>query len=295
MSVVVNTEQAQSWNGYEGEHWARNQGRWDAVNGGFDDLLLTTAVLGEHDRVLDVGCGSGSTTRQAGRRVCRGEVLGLDLSAPMLARARESARREGLAHVRFEQGDAQVHELPADTYDVAISRFGVMFFADPVAAFTHIARALKPRGRVAFLCSGEPEGNEWLQALAALRDLLPIGGFGTPGAPGMFSLADPDAARATLSAAGFEGVDVVGARAYGIWGRDAEDAAGFLLGSGPGRHLLSQVDEESREWARRRLAAILRGHESDGAVRLRTSAWLVTGRRTDRSERAVARPEKSSE
>lgn len=281
MRHVANTAQAQAWNGYEGDHWARNQGRWDAVNGGFNHVLLTAAALMERDRVLDIGCGSGCTTRLAAQQAVRGGALGLDLSAPMLARARESARREGVGNVTFEQADAQVHAFAPDAYDVAISRFGVMFFADPVAAFANIARALRPGGRVAFVCAGEAGANEWLQALGELRDILPIGDFGAPGSPGMFSLADPDSTRALLVSAGFEHVEVVPVQAYGIWGRDAEDAADLLLGSGPAHHLLGQVDEEARARARRKLTGILRTHESDGAVRLRTGAWLVTARRSN--------------
>ncbi|MFE3179563.1 class I SAM-dependent methyltransferase [Streptomyces violascens] len=279
MQHVANTAQAQAWNGYEGDHWARNQARWDAVNEGFNRQILAAAALTEHDRILDVGCGSGCTTRLAAQQASSGEALGLDLSAPMLARARESARREGVGNVSFEQADAQVHAFAPDAYDVAISRFGVMFFADPVAAFVNIARALRPGGRLAFVCAGEAGANEWLQVLGELRDILPIGDFGAPGGPGMFSLADPDGTRALLSAAGFANVEVASAEVYGIWGRDAEDATGFLLGSGPARHLLGQVDDDTQEHARQKLTGILRAHESDGAVRLRTGAWLVTANR----------------
>ncbi|MFB7550182.1 class I SAM-dependent methyltransferase [Streptomyces sp. NPDC056154] len=276
---VVNTAQAQAWNGHEGDHWARNQERWDAVNGGFDRLLIAAASIAGHDRVLDIGCGAGSTTRLAGRHARRGTASGFDLSAPMLARARASARREGSANVSFEQADAQVHDFASHAYDVAISRFGVMFFADPVGAFANIARALRPGGRLAFVCTAEAEANEWLRALAELHDILPIGGFGAPGSPGMFSLASPESTREVLASAGFEHIDTARVEAYGTWGRDGEDAADFLLDSGPGRHLTSQVDEDARIRARRKLTGILRTHERDGAVRMRSTAWLVTADR----------------
>ncbi|MET8684746.1 class I SAM-dependent methyltransferase [Streptomyces sp. NPDC004732] len=276
MQNVINTEQAQAWNGYEGEHWARNQDRWDAVNAGFNSPLLDAASVGQNDRVLDIGCGAGQTTRLAARRASNGHALGLDLSAPMLAEARHAARREGPDNVDFTQGDAQVHPFDPGAYDVAISRYGVLFFADPVAGFGNIARALRPGGRAAFVCGAYPEGNEWLQAFAALRDLLPIGGFGAPGGSGMFSLADVDRTCEVLSAAGFEDIGATRVETYGTWGRDAADAAGFLLDSGPGRHLTSQVTPEVRGRARERLTEILRPHEADGALRLRSTALLVT-------------------
>ncbi|MBD0742703.1 class I SAM-dependent methyltransferase [Streptomyces sp. CBMA152] len=276
MQHIVNTDQAQAWNGYEGEHWAQNQDRWDAVNAGFNEPLLDAAAIQERDRVLDIGCGNGCTTRLAARRAPDGRVLGLDLSAPMLARARESAQREQIPNVAFEEGDAQVHDFEPGAFDVTISRFGVMFFADPFAAFSNIRRALRPGGRLAFICAAGAEDNEWLQAVAALRDILPVGEFGTPGSPGMFSLADPDRTGQILSAAGFEHIDAVRVEAYGTWGRNAADAASFLLTSGPGRHLTSQVAPEVQDRAHRTLADILSTHEENGALRLRAPAWLIT-------------------
>ncbi|MGW0391233.1 class I SAM-dependent methyltransferase [Streptomyces sp. NPDC003042] len=279
MDHLVNTDQAQAWNGYEGTHWARHQDRWDAVNDGFNATLLDAASIGARERVLDIGCGAGRTTRLAARQAVEGGALGLDLSAPMLERARASADREGLENVTFTQGDAQVHDFTPGAFDVAVSRYGVMFFADPVAAFTNIGRALRPGGRLAFICAAEAEGNEWLQALASLRGILPIGEFGAPGAPGMFSFADRYRPLRILSTAGFEAARAVRVEAYGDWGRDAEEAAAFLLDSGPGRHLLDQVGPEQRERAHRTLADALRPYESGGAVRLRSSSWLVTAGR----------------
>lgn len=282
MEHMANTEQARAWNGYEGTQWALNQDRWDAVNDGFNGPLLDAAAIGAHEHVLDVGCGAGRTTRLAGRRAAEGRATGLDLSAPLLERARGSARDEGSANVSFTQGDAQSHPFAPGGFDVAISRYGVMFFADPVAAFANIAGALRPGGRLAFVCPAEADGNEWLQALAALRGILPVGEFGAPGSPGMFSLADPERTLRVLSAAGFEAARAVRVHADGVWGRDAEDAAGFLLGSGPGRHLLDQVGPEEQRLARRTLTDALRPHERDGSVLLRSSSWLVTAGRPAR-------------
>ncbi|MFI6001387.1 class I SAM-dependent methyltransferase [Streptomyces sp. NPDC051366] len=279
MQHIANTVQAQAWNGYEGTHWAQNQDRWDAVNAGFNEPLLTAAAIKERDRVLDIGCGAGSTTRLAARRAGNGRALGLDLSAPMLTRAREAAQREDIGNATFEQGDAQVQAFEPGTFDVMISRFGVMFFADPVAAFANIGRALRPGARMAFICGAEAEGNEWLQAIAALRDILPMGNFGAPGSPGMFSLADPDRTREVLSAAGFEHINAAHVEAFGTWGQNADDAAAFLLDSGPGRHLTSQVAQEVQDRARQTVTNILRTHEEHGALRLRSTAWLVTANR----------------
>lgn len=273
---VVNKDQERAWNGYEGAYWARHQDRWDAVNDGFNQPLLDAAGIGPRDRVLDIGCGAGRTTRLAARLAPQGTAVGLDLSAPMLERARASAAEERTANVLFERGDAQVHPFAPGGFDVALSRYGVMFFADPGAAFANVGRALSPGGRLAFVCPARPEDNDWFRALAALRGILPVEEFGAPGAPGMFSLAAPGCASGILAASGFEAVESVRVEAYGDWGRDAEDAAAFLLDSGPGRHLLDRAGPTEAGRARRALADALGPYERGGAVRLRSSCWLVT-------------------
>jgi len=279
MHPVINTEQATVWNGYDGVHWAEHADRWNAVNAGFNDSLFTAAAIGEGDRVLDVGCGTGQTTRLAARHARRGRADGIDLSAPMLERARAAAAAEGIANATFEQGDAQVHPFPGGGFDVAISRFGVMFFADAVAAFANIGRALRPGGRLAFLCMGEMHRSEWLGVLAAMREHAPVLEDAAPGAPGMFSLADPARIREVLTGAGFVAVTATPVEAPMHFGRDAEDAAAFLLSSGPARFALDQVDQAAADRARQAVMAALRSHEGPGGVRLRGAAWLVNATR----------------
>ncbi|MFD5326216.1 class I SAM-dependent methyltransferase [Streptomyces sp. NPDC127092] len=280
MPDIVNAEQALAWNGSEGAHWARTQDRWNAVNEGFNEPLLDAAGITDGHRTLDIGCGAGQTTRLAARRAPRGSALGLDLSGPMLGEARNRAAAEGIANVTFEQGDAQAYPFEAAGFDAAISRYGVMFFADPEAAFGNIGRALRPGGRLAFVCPAEPAHNGWVVAMTALRGILPVGDFGTPGLPGMFSLSFPDRIRAVLTSAGFTGLAVDSVEAYGAWGAGADDAADFLLGTGPGRHAMDQVGTAARERARRALTDHLRDHEAaDGTVLLRSASWLVTAER----------------
>ncbi|MFD7976313.1 class I SAM-dependent methyltransferase [Streptomyces sp. NPDC059071] len=280
MPDIVNAEQARAWNGREGAHWARTQDRWNAVNEGFNEPLLDAAGITDGHRTLDIGCGAGQTTRLAARRAPRGSALGLDLSGPMLGEARDLAAAEGIANVTFEQGDAQAYPFEAAGFDAAISRYGVMFFSDPEAAFGNIGRALRPGGRLAFVCPAEPAHNGWVVAMTALRGILPVGDFGTPGLPGMFSLSFPDRIRAVLASAGFTGLAVDPVEAYGAWGAGADDAAEFLLGTGPGRHAMDQVDTAAQERARRALTDHLRDHEAaDGTVLLRSASWLVTAER----------------
>ncbi|MFC9325255.1 class I SAM-dependent methyltransferase [Kitasatospora sp. NPDC057015] len=276
MHQVVNTEQAQAWNGYEGQHWADHHDRWQAVNEGFDEHLFTAAAIGPDDRVLDIGCGTGRTTRSAARRAPGVRALGLDLSAPMLARARAATADDDPADVAFVQGDAQVFAFPPASFDVVVSRFATMFFSDPVAAFTNVRTALRPGGRLALVCMGDPDRNDWLRALFALRPHLPLPPLPSLGDPGMFSLADPARIREVLSGAGYSQIDSTAVEAPMHWGRDAADAARFLLGSGPAHHLLARVDAATARRAEEALTAALRPHAGPDGVRLRGSARLVT-------------------
>ncbi|MBA0053183.1 class I SAM-dependent methyltransferase [Streptomyces sp. AJS327] len=280
MTDVVNVAQAQAWNSHEGAHWAHHQDRWNAVNEGFDEPLLDASGIVVDHSVLDLGCGSGQTTRRAALRAPRGRLLGLDISATMLAEARARTRLEGVTHAAFFQGDAQVYPLPPASFDRAISRFGVMFFDDPVAAFDNVRQALRPGGRLAFVCPAEPHLNDWVTAVTSLSEVLPVDDFATPGQPGMFSLTSPDLIHRTLTEAGFTDITVNQTQAHGTWGDDPTDAAEFLLGTGPGLHLLSRVDPATQARALTALTDHLRGHvAADGTVRLRGSAWLVTADR----------------
>ncbi|MGH3658618.1 MAG: class I SAM-dependent methyltransferase, partial [Micromonosporaceae bacterium] len=172
MDTIVNAHQFDAWNGYEGRHWADHQDRYDAVNHGFNEPLLRAAAIGAAERVLDIGCGCGQTTRLAAGQAVRGAAVGVDLSWPMLARARRTAERDNVGNVTFEQGDAQVHPFPGGGFDVAISRFGIMFFTDPVAGFGNIMRALRPGGRIAFLSLRAIDDSEIGGVLAAIRPHL---------------------------------------------------------------------------------------------------------------------------
>jgi len=265
---IVNTHQAEAWNGYEGEHWAANHDRYDAVNAGFNDVLLAAADLSPGDRVLDVGCGNGRISRLMAPHVAH--VTGVDLSEPMLARARATAA--DVRNATFEHGDAQVFPFPPHAFDVAVSRFGVMFFADPVAAFANIRGALRPGGRLAFL---------------SMRDLGDLAGvfaaFGgspmsTSTETGPLSLSDPAVIDRVLTGAGFTDVTAEAVEADQVWGRDVADATEFIMGWGPVRFALRDASASTVDTVRQSVAGALAPHADRDAVRLRGTARLVTAR-----------------
>lgn len=279
-SEIVNVEQAEGWDGPEGEYWAAHQARFDATIRPHHARLMAAAAIAPGERVLDIGCGNGLTSRDAARAAGPGgSVLGVDLSGPMLARAEQLAKDEGLGNIRFEQADAQVHPFEAGAFDLAMSRFGVMFFADPVAAFTNIASAVRSGGRLVMLVWQSLAGNEWI---TAMRDALAVGRdlpVPPPGAPGPFALADTDYARRTLTEAGFTDVTFAGSEQPFNVGPDADDAYGFAAGLNPVQMMLADLDEPTRARALDNLRATIADHESPDGVVFRSAAWIITARK----------------
>lgn len=146
--MIANVEMAAAWDGDEGEEWARDWERYDRAVLDHHGALFDAATIGDDERVLDIGCGNGQSTRDAARAAGNGSAIGVDLSSRMVERARELAKLEGVTNVTFERVDAQVHPFDAAAYDVVISRFGAMFFADPASAFANIGAGLRPGGRL---------------------------------------------------------------------------------------------------------------------------------------------------
>ena len=278
---LVNTGQAEAWNGYEGTHWAGHADRYDAVNSDVNAPLLAAAGFAGDARVLDVGCGNGQLTRLAARRAPRGHAVGLDLSAPMLGTARRRAEEEGVGNVTFVRGDAQTHPFGAPPFDAVLSRFGVMFFADPVAAFGNLAGALRPGGRLAFVSMLPFEEQDLGTVVAAMARALPeppwqYGADADPESKGPVSLSEPSVVRGVLERAGFADIGTERLDAVQRWGDDAEDAAAFLAAWGPVRHHMDGVGDEV---ARRALAAMtesMRRYEGPRGVELDGPALLVT-------------------
>ena len=274
-----NADMASAWNGEEGEDWAARADRYDAASARFDPALFDGAGIAATDRVLDVGCGAGISTRAAARLATAGHATGIDLSAPLLAEARRRSEAAGLTNTTFVQGDAQVHPFEPGAYDVAISRFGAMFFGDPVAAFANTARALRPGGRLALLSWREPAHNEWLlvirRTLAAGRPLPEP----PRDAAGPFGLSDPNRVCRILTSAGFDAVDLTEVPGAVRLGADGNDAFEFVRGLGLARGLLGGLDHGAQRAALDELRAALAEREVPGGVLLGASAWLATARR----------------
>lgn len=171
---ATNTEQLRAWDGTEGDYWAAHANQYDSAVDGYHQPLLDLAAITPDDAVLDIGCGTGQTTRDAARLATAGSALGIDLSARMLDVARAKADQEGLDNVSFEQGDAQIHGFAPASFDVALSRTGSMFFGDPTAAHANIARALRPGGRLALAVWQPMAENEWFTSFVGALSPLDV-------------------------------------------------------------------------------------------------------------------------
>jgi SAM-dependent methyltransferase len=275
--MTANAAQVETWNGDNGRHFVAEGARLERMLEPHTDRLLAAAAIRPSERVLDIGCGCGDTTVRAARAADGGHALGVDVSAVMLDEARLLAERELLGNVGFEQADVQTHPFAAGGFDVALSRFGVMFFDDPQAAFTNVATALRPGGRLVFVCWQEPRKVDYftLPAKAAAAHVGPARRPG-PGEPGPFSLADPERIRTLLSEAGFAAVDVADLTVRSWFGQDVEDVVGYYRGMPMARSLVADADEQTTEAVYQTLRDALRPRESEAGVQLAAAAWLVT-------------------
>jgi SAM-dependent methyltransferase len=227
--------------------------------------------------VVDIGCGTGLTSREAARAAAPGRVVGVDVSERMLERARQLTAAEGLDNVRYEVGDAQVHRFEPAGFDVAISRFGTMFFSEPAAAFANIAAALRPDARLVLLVWQRYEHNEWAQAIdAALGDAAQSP---QPGAD-PFSLGDTEATAGLLEGAGFDGVRFADVHEPVLYGHELDAALAFVRGFQSTSAALASLSDGDAARTVERLREMLAAHYSaERGVVLDARSWLITARR----------------
>lgn len=281
-----NAEQIKYWNEISGPKWVALHDRISVQIRplGLRALERARIVAGEH--ALDVGCGCGETTMEIARRVgSAGRVTGIDLAAVMLERARTAAAACGLGWVHFENADAQTHRFPPGAFDLCFSRFGVMFFSDPSAAFANIGTALRSAGRIVFLCWQSLRDNPWAMVpLTAAAQYIALPQPPSPNAPGPFSLANPDRVQCILTEAGFRDVTVEPLCESLILagGADLNTTVDFLMQMGPLAAALRRADPDAGTCARIADAVreALAPFAAPEGVRLASAAWLVCGRRS---------------
>ncbi|WP_165367350.1 class I SAM-dependent methyltransferase [Phytoactinopolyspora endophytica] len=276
----VNQGEREYWAGDGPRQYDEHGDRWEAMMAPFGTAVFDAVALQPGERVLDVGCGWGATTVEAAERVAPdGTVDGIDISMQMLAHARQHIA--GLTNVTLLEADAQIHRFEQEAYDAVISRFAAMLFDDPPAAFANLRRALKPGGRLAFVCWRHPLETEWLAV--ALAAVVPLIGrqpdLGQPDTPGPFAFADGDRARRMVAAGGFSEVTLEPVvRPQRVAG-DSADAAEFVLSLPESRQLLEGEPESVRAAVSGALVEAFLPYSGPRGVVMDASAWLVTAHR----------------
>jgi len=278
-----NAEQIKYWNDISGPKWVALHEIVDRQIRPLGQAAMEAAGIGAGDRVLDIGCGCGATTADIARRVGpQGAAVGVDVSAVMLEQARTMTREAALPQVRFEHADAQTHGFAPGSFNVLFSRFGVMFFSDPAAAFANLCQALQPDGRLGFVCWQAITDNPWmLVPLSAAAQHITLPAPPPPGAPSPFAFADAERVRQILTQAGFVDVAIaphqeeltIGA------GTDLDETVNFLLEMGPTGSALRQAQPDARPAVAAAVRDALRPYATADGVRMNSAAWIVTARR----------------
>ena len=268
----------QGWNGPLAEYWAAHVHRHEAAFRHLTPRLLAAAEIAPSHAVLDVGCGGGASTLRAAEAAhADGHALGVDVSVRLVAVARCRAAAARAGNVRFHSADAAGYPFERGTFDRVLSQFGLEYFADPESAFASLARALRPGGRLAFLCWQRAEANAFHRVpLEAIARFVPPPEPARPGAAGPFSLSDPERIRSLLRGARFGEVRITGIEAPMWLGHSVADAADYLLSGPERRALLAAADTAGAAEAGRALTEALAPFRGEDGVELGCAAWLVT-------------------
>ena len=279
-----NAYQVADWNDQSGERWVANQARLDAMVAVFGQAAIEAAAPATGERVLDVGCGAGASSLALAARIgAQGQVLGVDISEALIGRARTLTPQHTPA--QFLVADASSAELPEGAFDILFSRFGVMFFGDPTGAFAHMRRALRPGGRVAFVCWRGAAENDWMRVpVGALKGILPPSALPDPEAPGPFSFGDRERVARILTTAGFTDIAISPFDAAVRFGegetRDAaiDDAVKMTLEVGPLSRALADQPDDIRARASAAVRAAFAGLPGERSVMIDGAAWIVMAR-----------------
>jgi ubiquinone/menaquinone biosynthesis C-methylase UbiE len=280
MSDTASIAMAQQtfWNSEATRRWVTEQARIDRLMADLTEAALAAAAPKHGERVLDVGCGTGTTVLKLAEAVGpNGRVLGVDISEQQLALARQRVAAGGVNQAQLVLDDAATHHFAPETFDLGFSRFGVMFFADPVAAFRNIRGAMKRSGRLLLAVFRSGPENPWATASVAVIGHLvpppvPLGAE----EPGQFSWSEPERVKRILDGAGFHSVVLTPLDLSFVMGRNAAEAAEFATFIGQGARLLNGQPDETRQAARVAFEAFFKPHEGPNGVTLPGALWLVS-------------------
>ena len=274
--------EAERWAGEMGEKWNANLDRFEGMIAPLGEALIEAAKFVPGEKVIDIGCGGGVTSLEIARRVGpKGSVTGLDISLPLTRTATARAEAAGLKNIRFVAGDASKAEIGETGFDCLFSRFGIMFFTDPYAAFAHMHGFVKPGGRMMVSCWGPQPENPWIiNVMGVVAKYIDMP-RPDPKTPGPFAFADTNYFRDILTKAGFKDISFTpwhGEQALGGPGSNAKSATQFLTETLFLGDMLKELPDARKQEALVELEAMLKRHEKDGSVKMGGMAWLVGAR-----------------
>lgn len=284
---AANAEQVEFWNGEAGREWVARDKQMRSTLRPIGGEAIAAALVQPGEAVLDIGCGCADTSFALLESVgATGRVLGVDISGPMLAAATARAKQlpdELQGAIAFEHADASIYPFEAASFDLIFSRFGVMFFADPAAAFANMRKALKPKGRIAFICWAPVSENEWITVpMSAAFQHVPRPEPMPPNAPGPFGLSEREFTQQMLGEAGYTDINIVSTRPVMRFGHGIEQdrVADFFIDIGPASRLLEDTAPNLRETVRLAMTQAVMPHYDGETVNLNASCWIVTASNT---------------
>ncbi len=272
-------EQDEYWNGEGGETWLENFDTIDRFLVPLQSIALEAAAAQKGETIIDIGCGTGGTAVALAEQAAPdGQVLGVDISVPLIEEARKRSDAAGVTNVSFEVADAGAYGFASNSADLIFSRFGVMFFGEPYVAFENMRGAMKSDGRMVFACWQEmPKNTFFLVPIMAALEVLPPPEPLPPRAPGPFAFGEKDYVHDIMSKAGYRNIEIVGREAEMAMSDDfgVEQAADFYVSFGPLKRLLDEADESDVAQVRAKVADALAKHVKNGKVSLSGAIWLV--------------------
>jgi SAM-dependent methyltransferase len=274
--------QSEYWNGNAGKKWASLANNQDTLLGKLGEVTMDSAGLSPGQTVLDIGCGSGGSTFEISRRIgADGTVWGVDISKPMLDIATARLTSHGIGNVKFSEADVTTFDFTDHFFDVAFSRFGVMFFEDPVASFSSIANSLKSKGVLAFCCWRSLSKNEWFElplnvGLKYCDRSDPMDAAGPSYAPGPMAFKDQDRIDKILNESGFSNISIEDYKSTLVVGPTPIIAANNLMDVGPLYRLIQNSDDNIKALVKTELKQQLTHHVTPKGVELNSNVWIVT-------------------
>lgn len=273
-----NAGQIEFWNGPAGDSWTTFMESQDRMLHPLGGAAMAAAEIAPGHSIIDIGCGCGATTLELARRAGpEGHVLGVDISTPMLERAGQRAAAEENCSIDLQNRDAATYQFAPQSFDRVFSRFGVMFFADPVAAFSNIRAALKPDGRLAFVCWRSLDLNPWMATtISVATQYIERPEPPAPDAPGPFAFREPDRVKAILSDAGFANIAITPHDMALEFEADIAGTVSKLIQLGPMAQPIAQAPQDTQDRIRADLAAAIQDYHTDDGVKIDSANWIVT-------------------